>query len=262
MALIEEYRKSGNFLFRYRSFFPWLFIISGIIVLYLTRTKDSVSTPVWMEFLFLAIGMIGQLIRIITVGYAAPFTSGRNRHFQRADSLNTKGIYSLVRHPLYLANFMMWLSLALFIQNIWFLIVFGLIYWLYYERIMFAEEYFLRRKYGKEYLKWSLKTPPFFPHFKNYQKPEFPFNYKKIFRAEMNGYISLIGIFTILNITENYFLSNHFTIDKAWLIIFSVSIVLFLIIKTIQKTTTIFNDPIEDPNEEHYEELIRRRNKM
>ena len=32
-------------------------------------------------------------------------TSGRNTHDQVADSLNTSGIYSIVRHPLYVGNF-------------------------------------------------------------------------------------------------------------------------------------------------------------
>ncbi|MGB8874133.1 MAG: hypothetical protein WCC75_12145, partial [Desulfobaccales bacterium] len=39
-------------------------------------------------------------------------TSGRNTQGQVAETLNTTGIYSLVRNPLYLGNFLIWLGLS------------------------------------------------------------------------------------------------------------------------------------------------------
>ena len=37
-------------------------------------------------------------------------TSGKNTAKQIAESLNTSGIYSVLRNPLYLANFLNWLE--------------------------------------------------------------------------------------------------------------------------------------------------------
>src|SRR5205085_1751915 len=93
------------------------------------------------------ISMIGLIIRIYTVGYSAENTSGRNTHGQVADSLNTKGIYSVVRNPLYLGNFFMWLGLAMLSFNFWFVISFIFFYILYYECIIYAYYYFLNRKF-------------------------------------------------------------------------------------------------------------------
>ena len=57
-------------------------------------------------------------------------------------------------------------------QNIYFIIIVSLIYWLYYERIMFAEERFLERKFTDNYIKWSEGRPAFIPSFRNYVKIE------------------------------------------------------------------------------------------
>jgi len=83
---------------------------------------------------------LGLFIRAYAVGHTPANTSGRNTKEQLADELNTTGIYSMVRHPLYLGNFFMWLGAAVLTKNGWFIVAFILLYWIYYERIMFAEE--------------------------------------------------------------------------------------------------------------------------
>lgn len=255
MALIEEYTKTGNFLFRYRSFFPTIFILSGLISLILSRHNSGTGLHQYLELAMFFLALLGLIVRIITVGYAAHFTSGRNTHFQRADSLNKLGMYSIVRHPLYLANFIIWLSLAFYVWNVWFIILFCLAYWLYYERIMFAEEFFLRKKYGEEYLNWSENTPPFFPKFKNFKKPQFKFNYKKIFRAEVNGYMSIVAIFTVMNSLENLIMMKSILPDLMWIYIFSISLFVYIILKIIKKKTQLFADKIVDDQEEYYASL-------
>jgi protein-S-isoprenylcysteine O-methyltransferase Ste14 len=71
-----------------------------------------------------------------------------------AEVLNTTWMYSLVRNPLYLGNFIIWLGLALFINVWWCTIIVILSFILFYERIIFAEEKFLREKFGKTF-KWA-----------------------------------------------------------------------------------------------------------
>ncbi|WP_277232666.1 isoprenylcysteine carboxylmethyltransferase family protein [Phocaeicola salanitronis] len=124
--------------------------------------------------------MAGTFIRIYTVGHTPVHTSGRNTAGQVADSLNTTGIYSIVRHPLYLGNFLMWFGISLLTCNGGFIIAFILAYWLYYERIMYAEEDFLRRKFGVDYLRWAERTPAFIPNFKLFKPSDLPFSWKKV----------------------------------------------------------------------------------
>src|SRR5690606_25761265 len=136
-------------------------------------------------------------------------TSGRNTHEgQVADTLNTTGIYSIVRHPLYLGNFLMWLGPALLTENLWFIIVFILSYWVYYERIMFAEEQFLARKFGEVYTKWADSVPAFIPKFRPFSKPDFPFSIKKVLKKEKNGLFALFFIFMVFDFIGEW-LKDH-----------------------------------------------------
>ena len=104
MALVHEFERSGNWLFKRRSWLPAVFVIIGIIVLYLTN-RQAILFNLSEELIFLGVSLFGEVIRIYTVGYAPKNTSGRNTGAgQIADELNTTGIYSLVRHPLYVAR--------------------------------------------------------------------------------------------------------------------------------------------------------------
>ncbi len=161
MALVHEMENSGNWLFKRRSWLPLILVFSGLIIMYFGN-KQSIIFDLRDEMIFLGISIFGELIRVFTVGFAPRNTSGRNTSAgQIADELNTTGFYSIIRHPLYLGNFFMWLGPVMFIRSAWFTIVFLLVYWLYYERIIFAEEQFLRRKFGEAYDKFSEKTSAF-----------------------------------------------------------------------------------------------------
>lgn len=123
---------------------------------------------------------MGLFIRCMVIGYAPRRTSGRNTDGQKAETLNTSGIYSIVRHPLYLGNFFIFIGMALFTQVPWFVLIAVLAFCLYYERIMFAEEKFLRGKFGDEYLRWADRRPAFIPSFKHYQKPALRFSFRNV----------------------------------------------------------------------------------
>jgi protein-S-isoprenylcysteine O-methyltransferase Ste14 len=87
-------------------------------------------------------------------GYVPRGTSGRNTRWQVAETLNTTGMYSIVRNPLYLGNFIIVLGILLFVQ-VWWIVVIGIVgFWFFYERIVFTEEGFLRRKFGTVFLEW------------------------------------------------------------------------------------------------------------
>jgi protein-S-isoprenylcysteine O-methyltransferase Ste14 len=68
------------------------------------------SDGLW-EAICVAVSLVGLGIRIATVGHAPGGTSGRRTvGGPSALALNTSGMYSVVRHPLYLGNYFQWLG--------------------------------------------------------------------------------------------------------------------------------------------------------
>src|SRR2546422_497608 len=67
-----------------------------------------------------------------------------------------------------------------------------LAFWLYYERIMFAEEAFLRQKFGETYQRLAATTPAFFPRFGQWRKPSLPFSWRNVMRREYTALMLLI----------------------------------------------------------------------
>jgi hypothetical protein len=190
----------------------------------------------------LAISLIGLGIRIYTVGHTPKNTSGRNTaDGQVADTLNTNGIYSIVRHPLYLGNFLMWLGPALITGNFWFVVAFTLSYWVYYERIMYAEEQFLQNKFGTTYTNWAARTPAFIPDFKNFRKSDLPFSWKKVLKKEKNGLFALFLIFAVFDVSgeliENKTQFNYFVLITC---VFTA--LLYVILKRLKKNTNILDE--------------------
>jgi hypothetical protein len=190
------------------------------------------------ELIFLGVSLFGQVIRILTVGFAPKNTSGRNTvNGQIADELNVTGIYSILRHPLYLGNFFMWLGPVLFLRSVWFIVVFGLLYWLYYERIMFAEEQFLRRKFGDIYDEWSETVNSFIPYSFKYIPPKLPFSVINVLKREYNSIVNIFGIFTLLDLFRNYYLSERIYLTKMWIYLFVSAFVIWIVVRTIHKRT-------------------------
>ena len=236
MALIEELNQQGNKLFKYRSNIPVLFAILGLaIYLYNIHVMNKEIHSIYFEIVCLTVGLLGQLIRAITIGYTPKGTSGRNTHKQIAEELNTKGMYSIMRNPLYLGNFFMWSAIILFIDVYWFSILYIMCFWMYYERIIFAEENFLRKKYGESYLKWTMKTPIFIPRLRSWQQPNLAFSMKNILQREYSGFFALFFTFALFDFIENYVRHNQWYLDDFWgyslCLIGSITIVLSILKK-------------------------------
>jgi len=141
MALREEFERTGNWLFRWRSYLPLVLILQMLLGMHHPDylRQDRSGQDVWALYC-LAVTLVGLGIRAVTVGFVPAGTSGRNTHDgQIAETLNTSGIYSLVRHPLYVGNFVMWLGVSMFCGIWWLTVLMALVFWIYYERIMFAE---------------------------------------------------------------------------------------------------------------------------
>jgi len=230
MALLEEFEKQGNFLFKYRGILPLILVIPALIVK-MTTAKLFVNPA--FDLICFGVSLFGLCIRIYTIGYSACNTSGRNTTEQIADSINTTGIYSINRHPLYVGNFFMWFGICMLTQNLWFTIAFAMLYWHYYLRIMFAEEQFLRKKFGEPYVSWSCKTPAIIPSFRLFKRSLYSFSVKKVIRQEKTGFMMVAIMFFVFN------WSDHWELELLWVGIAVLGVTIYIAIKLIEKTTNL-----------------------
>lgn len=242
MALAEEFEKTGNWLFRYRSYMPVvLYIMATAVIIF--ETKELISFhALWWNLVCFGVSVLGMIIRAVTIGYTPKGTSGRNtKEGQIAEALNTKGIYSVVRHPLYLGNFFMWLGVILYTGSPWFIIFCLAFFWIYYERIMFAEEQFIRKKFGDAYLEWSSRTPAFFPDFRKWQSSDLSFSYKNVMKREYSGFFGTIFSFAYINFIKNYFFDQQLWLDVKWQIGLIIGLIVLLILRSLKKYTHVLH---------------------
>lgn len=245
MPLQEEFERQGYWLFKNRSFIPLtMLLIASLLYLrtvFYPHTFILKGTPyeVYYEMFALSISLMGLAIRVYTVGHTPKNTSGRNTtQGQVADTLNTTGIYSIVRYPLYLGNFFMWLGVALLTGHIWFIISFILLYGLYYERIMFAEESYLKIKFGKHFTDWAKRVPAFFPKFKKFQKPTLPFSWKKGVKREKNGLLALLLLFCAADIASEL-IQKTYNFNFVLMVMCAASILGYFIISALSKKRVV-----------------------
>jgi protein-S-isoprenylcysteine O-methyltransferase Ste14 len=176
----------------------------------------------------------------VTVGYVPKGTSGRNtKSGQIAESLNTTGMYSLVRHPLYLGNFIIWFGISMFPMHWWLCVIFALVFWLYYERIVFAEEEFLRQKFGEAWLDWAQETPTFLPRIKGWKAPPLPFSWRSVLRREYSGVFGIVVCFYLLEVYSHVIVSRQIEVHAVWTVIFLAGLALYLTLRTLKKTTNV-----------------------
>lgn len=243
MALLHSFEKSGNTLFRYRGQIPIILFILAIPVIYFTPSLEAFPLLQSLIVIFSVIlSFLGFIVRAISIGTTPKGTSGRNTKNQVAESLNKTGIYSLLRHPLYLGNYLMWIGIVVFTFNIYFVVIVSLAFWLYYERIMFAEERFLERKFGDDYMEWSKQVPAFIPAFGKYIKGSIPLSIKSILRREYSGVLATVLSFAFIDHLRFYFQNGQLEWNRlsTWLLLISIGIT--LILRTLKHQTKILDE--------------------
>lgn len=248
MALIHSFESSGNFLFRYRGQLPLVLFALAIPFIYFTDYSFLAEHPEWewpLRGLAIGLSLFGFIFRSWAIGTTPAGTSGRNTKQQVADVLNSSGIYSIVRHPLYVGNFFMWIGIVAYAFNAYFVIIVSLMYWLYYERIMFAEERFLERKFGQDYLDWSLLAPAFIPSFKNYKKSETPFSLKTVLRREYSGVLATVIGFLFVDVCRDFFVALEAGVDFEFNMMYAYvlggTVVYALIFRSLKHYTRVLH---------------------
>ncbi len=242
MALRNELEQSGAWLFRHRTYLP-LLLIAVFVPCFDRFTYLGHShflNELWQGFC-LAVSSLGLVIRIITVGRAPIGTSGRNTREQVANTLSTTGIYSVVRHPFYLGNYLIMIGFALW-PHVWWLVVLATCFYaLYYERIMLAEEAFLRERFGDAFETWSCETPAFIPRFRGWRPSPVPFCWRTVAQREYNAFFLIISVFFLFDFVGDSIAENNLHLDYVWFGVFVAGFIIFAILRGLKKRTRLLH---------------------
>lgn len=244
--IVDDIVKHGNVLFRYRSFLPFLLAPLGVYYFYQLYLQERFpeASEEYFQYVCVAVSMAGLILRAFTVGFTPRDTSGRNTREQKAEVLNTTGMYSIVCHPLYLANYVLVAGFIMSFESLSFFLIATLMFFIYYERIAAAEEHFLLGKFGEDYRKWREKTPAFFPNPFLWRSPARSFSFRKVLRREGPGLMLVGTYFLAFEAIEDVVLGHEAFIawlrqEPQWLGLFLFGTGAYALLKLLRKKTTL-----------------------
>ncbi|HVT29517.1 MAG TPA: isoprenylcysteine carboxylmethyltransferase family protein [Lacipirellulaceae bacterium] len=243
MALAEEMKAQGEWLFRWRSYLPLILLpLIGIALAKADLRSPGRLDESW-DYFCLGLSFVGLVVRVLTIGYVPQQTSGRNTTELVADELNTTGMYSIVRHPLYLGNYLIGLGVSM-VQFVWWVpVIYSLAFWLYYERIMLTEEAFLEKRFGDEYRRWAAKTPAFLPRFRQWRRAVLPFSLLHVLRREHTGLMVVILCHTGQEFVERLITDHRVVWEAFWATLLFSGLAMYLSLRWLTRKTTLLHVP-------------------
>jgi protein-S-isoprenylcysteine O-methyltransferase Ste14 len=128
----------------------------------------------------------------------------------------------------------------------WLPLVASLGFNLYYERIVFAEEAFLKRQFGSAYADWAIRVPALLPNPLLWTRPDLPFSLRTVLRREYNGFYVIVAGFTLIELAsdllgEGESLRGWWEGDFHWFVMFVAGTVLYAVLRTLNRQTKLLH---------------------
>ena len=230
-TISEELASTGDALFRRRSYMPLVLVPFFV----LSVLDGRPSTPFAWELICFFVAVAGLVARAFVIGTAPRGASTRGTRRPSAESLSTRGAYSVVRHPLYIANTLVALGCAM-LSGTWYLpLLVMLLSFVYHERIAAREEAFLLATFGDTFRAWANEVPAMFPALRGYRAADVPFQLRKVVVQESHGLCAIGTSFLVLDTIEDSVRLGYFHLDPVWLVVFVATFIPFLIVVVLKR---------------------------
>ncbi len=233
--------KLGNLLFHNRN---WLFPLFYLVLF--IPSPEVFNDPVTAMLIGFAVTIIGQLIRVVTIGLVYIIRGGKNRRVY-ADTLVTTGIFSHCRNPLYVGNILILVGLGIASNSLIFMAIATPLFLFFYQAIVRAEENFLRNKFGAEFDAYCSRVNRWIPNLKGIGKTIESMEFKwtrVIIREYTSTYIWTTG--AVLIIMKHFYRHDDRFDFQANLVLFIVILVvllaLYLFTRYLKKSRKLVSD--------------------
>lgn len=214
----------GNFFFKTRNYlFPVFYLF-----LFLPFPRIS-ENYVSIFCIGLFITLIGQFVRLLTIGLVYIIRGGKNKRIY-AEGLVTDGLFSHSRNPMYVGNVLMIIGMSVLSNSVFAVFIMIPLFIFIYQAIILAEENFLRNKFGSDFDAYCRRVPRWFPKLQGITKTigQNHFDIQKaVFKEYNTTYLWILG--AVLLFAYNYYWHS----DKAIYINDAIYFIAIVIVVTL-----------------------------
>jgi len=233
--------KLGNFLFRNRNgIFPLFYLMLFV------PSPEVFSNPVVAMIIGFSVTIIGQLVRVVTIGLVYIIRGGKDRRVY-AEDLVTTGIFAHCRNPLYVGNILILVGLGIASNSLLFMAVFTPLFLFFWQAIVLAEENYLRNKFGQQYDEYCRSVNRWLINFKGLGETlnSMEFKWRRVIIREYNStYIWMTG--AVLIVMKHFYVhDDQFDFKKTlpvFITILVVLLLLYLFARYLKKSKKIVSD--------------------
>lgn len=195
----------GTFLFRYRNAIgPFVFVIA-LLTTHPAYPLGRASLNLLLDVLGIVIALLGEALRILTIGYEYIERGGRDRQVY-ASRLVQGGVFAHCRNPLYLGNILLALGLTLIVHaTALYLTVLPLVIYAYVA-IVAAEERFLRTAFGAEFEQYCRRVNRWVPDWRGWRASiaGMRFSWRRVMVKEYNTIFVVLLALAAVKLWSDY----------------------------------------------------------
>lgn len=134
----------------------------------------------------------------------------------------------------------------------WLVVIVVLVYGLYVERIVAAEERFLAARFGADDAAWASRTPALCPRIRNWRAPARHCSLRMVLRREYNGLMTIALTYLTLEalldlVIEGEPLTVWLDSERGWLLLFAIALPAVLVLRLLKKRTRLLRVPDGSP---------------
>jgi len=195
----------GSFLFKYRNTVFPVFLAILFVVFPPVLFGGTLESDLRLDLVGIALCIAGQAVRGAVIGFAYIKRGGLNKKVY-ADTLVTRGIFGVMRNPLYVGNLLAAAGILVVHNNPMVYLIGGLFTLVSYQAIVLTEERFLRNKFGEEFEQYCREVSRWLPRLSKLRGATdgMTFQWAKVVMKDYSTCCTWVVIVTLLFMFEGY----------------------------------------------------------